>query len=57
MEKSYEQRTIRLPAALAAKLKNEYAQTYPEHRQSYNAWLVERLKREPGMDGAQVEGA
>ena len=49
------QQMIRLPAALAAKLKNEYAQTYPEHRQSYNAWLVERLKREPVTDGAQLE--
>mgnify|MGYP001579502231 FL=1 len=34
---------LRLPPALARDLKEQYAQTYPQHRLSFNAWLVELL--------------
>ena len=36
--------TIRLPEALWDSLHEEYAQTYPTHRLSMNAWLVKRLE-------------
>jgi len=36
--------TIRIPEALFAQLKERHAQTYPEHRLSFNAWLVRLIE-------------
>jgi hypothetical protein len=36
--------TIRVPADLLAQLREQYAQTYPLHRMSWNTWLISRLR-------------
>lgn len=35
--------TLRLPADLLQRLREEHAKTYPVHRQSFNAWLLSRI--------------
>ena len=35
--------TLRLPPETLKALRDEHAQTYPEHRLSFNAWLLARL--------------
>ena len=37
--------TVRLSVEDLAQLKNEYAQSYPVHRTSWNAWLLARLQQ------------
>ena len=34
---------LRMPQALMKELREEYAQTYAEHRLSFNAWLLVRI--------------
>ena len=35
--------TLRMPKEVLAMLKQEYANTYPQHRLSFNAWAVQKL--------------
>jgi hypothetical protein len=37
--------TLRLPQETLEKLRDEHARTYPEHRLSFNAWLLKRVLR------------
>ena len=37
---------VRIDTAVLARLREEYANTYPAHRLSFNAWVVARLAGE-----------
>jgi len=37
---SHAETKLRMPQALMAELREQYAQTYPQHRLSMNAWLL-----------------
>ena len=41
----YKYLNLRLPAELLARLKDEHAKTYPDHRQSFNAWVIQRMEQ------------
>lgn len=36
--------TIRFPAEMFQQLKNDHAETFAEHRLSFNAWLLRRIQ-------------
>lgn len=36
--------TIRFPAPAFRKLKDQYAETYGDHRLSFNAWILSRIE-------------
>lgn len=37
--------TLRLPEELFTRLREEHAQSYPEHRLSFNRWLLALIER------------
>ena len=45
---------IKIEPALLAKLRDEYAQSYPQHRQAWRTWLSERLEARSAAQEAEA---
>lgn len=54
MSKSW---TLRLPEELFTRLREEHAQSYPEHRLSFNRWLVGVIEAAVAMSRVNSSGS